>query len=169
MKHRKTLGNIVNSKKHYVQLENAALADAARRSTELVDAVQAPAVTDLQDVREGAIVKAIYLEYWIKSNATAGTECKFQFAIEKVPAGATPLTFAQMNTLQTYTNKKNIFYFSQGVLGDLTTASMPVFRSWFLIPKGKQRFGLDDKIVIALGATGATINNCGFATYKEYT
>ncbi len=159
----------INSVKHYVQLENAPLTDGARRSTQLVDATSAPATAATEDVKEGSIVKAIYLEYWLKSNATAGTESKFQFAIEKVPAGQDALTFAQLNNLQAYDNKKNIFYFSQGVLGDLTTGSMPVFRSWFMIPKGKQRMGLGDQIVIALSATGSTINNCGFATYKEYT
>ncbi len=159
----------ISSKKHYIQLDNAALADAGVRSTQLVDATPAPAVSSVEDVVEGAIVKAIYLEYWLKSNATAGTETKFQFAIEKVPQGVTGLTFALMNNLQTYDNKKNIFYFSQGVLGDLTTGSMPVFRSWFLIPKGKQRMGLGDQIKIHLTANGSTINNCGFATYKEYT
>ncbi len=158
----------INSVKHYVQIENAALADGARRSTELVDAVAAPATSTVQDVKQGAVIKAVYLEYWLKPNSTAGTEVKFQFAIEKVVSGGAPLTFTQLNNLQSHVNKKNIFYFSQGVLGDLTTASMPVFRSWLLLPKGKQRFGLGDKLVIALSATGATINNCGFSTYKEY-
>ncbi len=78
-------------------------------------------VSNTEDVIEGAIVKAVFIELWVKSNAPAGTEDKFQFAIEKVPAGAAPLSFTDMNNLQSYQNKKNILYFTQGVIGDLTT------------------------------------------------
>ncbi len=73
-----------------------------------------------------------------------------------------------MNNLMVYPNKKNILFYSQGVIGDLTTQSIPVVRNWFLIPKGKQRMGLGDKIVETLTATAAVIQNCGFSTYKEY-
>ncbi len=158
----------INSVKHYVQIEEAALSDGAARNNVLVDAVAPPGASSTDAVIEGAIIKAIYVEYWIKSNASAGTDVKFQFAVEKVPTGAAAVTFTQLNNMQVYDNKKNVLYFSQGVLGDLTTSSMPVFRSWILIPKGKQRFGLGDRFVISLGGTGATIQNCGFSTYKEY-
>lgn len=154
--------------KHYVQAENAALADAARRAINLVDAVGQAAVSTTDHVVEGSLVKNIYIELWVKSNATAGTENKFQFVIEKVQAGFAAITFTQMNNLMAYENKRNIFYFTQGVVGDLTTASQPVFRGWLKIPRGKQRFALGDKLVMSLSATGATMNNCGFATYKEY-
>ncbi len=159
----------INTVKHYVQVENASLTDAARRTIVLVDAAPAPANSSTDQVREGSIVKAVYIEFWVKSNADAGTETKFQYALEKVPTGNDSLTFTQLNNLQAYDNKKNILYYSQGVLGDLTTGSIPVVRQWFKIPKGKQRFGLGDKLVMSLGATGSTINNCGFSTYKEYT
>ncbi len=159
----------INTVKHYVQFDVSAGADASRRSLPVVHAVGnlvGPATPD--EVVEGAIVKAVFIELWVKSQAPSGTEDKFQFAIEKVPAGAAPLSFTDMNTLHTYQNKKNILYFTQGVLGDLTTQAFPVSRQWWLIPKGKQRFGFDDDLTIALSTTGATNVTCGFATYKEY-
>ncbi len=158
----------INSIKHYVPFENASLTDASARTMIVVAAVGQASVTNTQDVVEGSLVKAVFIEFWLKSNATAGTETKFQYTLEKVPAGATPVTFAQSNTLMGYLNKKNILFFSQGVLGDLTTQAIPVVRQWFKIPKGKQRFGLGDELVMTLTATGSTINNCGFSTYKEY-
>ncbi len=159
----------INSIKHYIQFENSAGSDATRRSIPIVHAVlDSVGPSDTQDVTEGAIVKAVFIELWNKSNAPSGTEQKFQFAIEKVPAGAAPLSFTDMNNLQAYQNKKNILYFTQGVIGDLTVQAIPVFRQWILLPKGKQRFGFDDDLTIALSTTGATNNSCGFATYKEY-
>ncbi len=159
----------ITSVKHYVQMENQGISSGARRSLNLVDAVVAPAVSTTDEVHEGSLVKAVYIESWVKSNATAGQDTKFQLALEKVPAAADPLTFTEMNNLQAYQNKKNILYYSQGVLGDLTTGAIPVIRQWFKIPKGKQRFGLGDRLVLAITSTAFDLNNCGFATYKEYT
>ncbi len=167
MRHRRMLAPI-NTVKHYVQLENSTIASGAARGNAVVDAVIAPAAANTRDVREGAIVKAIFFESWVKSNASAGTDTKFQTAIEKVPAGATALTFTQMNNLQAYDNKKNILFYSQGVIGDLTTQAIPIVRNWFKIPKGKQRMGLGDRIVLTTTSTGAEINHCGFTTFKEY-
>ncbi len=158
----------INTIKHYVPMENAVISSAARRSIELVDAVAQSAVVNTEDVVEGSLVKAIFIESWIRSIADAGSDTKFQLLLEKVPAGATPVTFAQMNTLMGYLNKKNVFFFSQGVIGDLTTQAIPVVRNWFKIPKGKQRFGLGDKMVLSISANGFNIDNCGFSTFKEY-
>ncbi len=159
---------IINAIKHYVQAENAPVASAAVRTIEVVDAVGQSAVANTEDVVEGSLVKAVFLEYWIRSQATAGTDTKFQFCLEKVPAGQSSITFGGMNVVMAYLNKKNILFFSQGVLGDLTTQSVPVVRQWFKIPKGKQRFGLGDNLVVTISATGQSIDTCGFATYKEY-
>ncbi len=158
----------INSVKHYVQIEDSSLTSGAIRATNLVDAVAAPATSTTDEVKQGAVIKAVYLEYWIKSEAAGGTHTKFQMLIEKLVAGQVGVTFAQMNNLMAYPNKKNVFYFTQGVLGDTTTNSQPGFREWMLIPKGKQRFGLGDKLAVTLSATGTAIQNCGFSTYKEY-
>ncbi len=134
---------------------------------ELIQSVGPTAIVNVQDVVEGARVSSIFIEMWVKSFAAAGEDAKFQLCLEKIPAGATSITFAQMNTLQGYPNKKNVLFFTQGVIGDLTTQSVPVMRQWFKIPKSKQRFGLDDVLMLTLSATSATIQNCGFATFKE--
>ncbi len=167
MRHRGMLAPI-NSIKHYVQSDNSQTATATRRKIIIVDAVAQNVVSAVQDVVEGSLVKAVFLEYWVKSTASAGTDTKFQLSLEKTSSGAASIAFAAMNTLMGYENKKNILFFSQGVLGDLTTGSIPVVRGWFKIPKGKQRMGLGDTITVSISATGADIDTCGFATYKEY-
>ncbi len=158
---------IVNTIKHYVQMETAVVASAAVRTAILVAAVAQNNVSSVQDVVEGSRVSAVFIESWVQSQATAGNDTKFQMMLEKVPAGAVPATFAQMNTLMGYLNKKNVLFFTQGVIGDLTTQGVPVIRQWFKIPKSKQRFGLGDELVLTISANGFNINNCGFATFKE--
>ncbi len=156
------------SVKHYVNIENTPVASAGIRIIEIVDAVAQEAIVNTEDVTEGSLVKAVFIEMWIKSDATAGNGAKFQFSLEKLIGGAASNTFAGMNTMAAYLNKKNVLFYSQGVLGDLTTQAVPVVRQWFKIPKGKQRMGLDDKIQVSITSSGASIDTCGFATYKEY-
>ncbi len=164
---RRMLAPIV-SIKHYVNRENAVITDGATVNMQIIQGVTQTAVVNFSDVVEGSIVKACYIEIWFKSNATAGTETKFQFVIEKVPANQEPITFTQMNNLMTYPNKKNVLFVSQGVTGDLTTQSIPIHRDWIKLPKGKQRFGLDDELFVSVSTTGGTANVCGIFVFKEY-
>jgi len=167
MKHR-GLKATINSLKHYVPFTNTATADAGIRSLVIADSQIAPAATNTFDVREGSVIKAFFLELWLRGNGAAGTSSTFIFIVEKVPSNQASVTAAQMLTLQAYTNKKNILFSSQGVLGDIATSSIPIIRNWILVPKGKQRMGLGDRIVASVAPIGATLNNCGISTYKEF-
>ncbi len=121
-----------------------------------------------QEVTEGAVVKAVYLEYWYRSAVTNGAS--FVLIIEKADRNATDPSFTNMTTLNAYINKKNILYTTQGLVAGSGDNPIPLVRGWFKIPKGKQRIGLNDKIrvcVAALGANGLT--GCGFGIYKEYS
>ncbi len=157
---------IINSIKHYPQFENASTASGARINRIIADTVVV--ASTVSQVLQGCVIKAVYLELWCRSQATSGNETKFQLVIEKLPAGQTAITFTQMNNMETYPNKKNVLFFSQGVLGDLTTQAIPVVRQWFKIPKSKQRFGLGDRLIMSISATGFALDQCGFSTYKEY-
>ncbi len=158
----------INSIKHYVQFSNAATPDGAIRGIIVVDAVVASAVNLSSEVLEGSIVKAVFVEWWLKGNSANGGTTQFTLTLEKVPAGATSISTGELANLMTYPNKKNILYTSQGVLGDLETQAVPFIRGWFKVPKGKQRFGLGDRLILSLLPVGSTLNNCGFSTYKEY-
>ncbi len=154
--------------KHYVNREKSTITDGTSTDMQIIQGVAQTAVTNFADVVEGSIIKAVFIELWLKSNATAGNEVKFQLVVEKVIGNQVPITFTQMNSLMTYPNKKNVLFVSQGVLGDLTTQSMPIIRNWFKIPKGKQRFGIDDEFFVSVSATGATADVCGIFVFKEY-
>ncbi len=168
MRHRKLLAPI-NTVKHYVHSSNAVIATGAIRNVTLIDAVVAPATSNAFDVKEGAIIKAVYIEWWIKGKDAAGGSSQFTMIIEKNPVNVGTATIANMSNLGAYNNKKNVLYSTQGVIGDLSTNGVPILRTWVLIPKGKQRFGLADRLtstILAIGTNG--IQSCGIATYKEF-
>ncbi len=156
---------IINSIKHYIHLPAAGVASGAALSFIIVTAVaKGAARTNVSDVEEGAIIKACYIELWVKADNPNFTVAA---ALVKVPGSGAAPTIAELANLQSYHNKKNVFEFHQG-LAPSGGNVVPLFRGWYKVPKGKQRFGLDDELMVKFTFTGSAGDVCGFATYKEY-
>ncbi len=161
---------VIKSKKHYVQISQATVSQAAAVGTAIVEAKEAtstvPSVTE-----EGAIVKSCYVEFWV-SQDSASVVGSYTVILLKNPGGSNNPTAADMAALHDYDNKKNILFTAQGLLTPNDGGQVPVLRGWYKIPKGKQRFGLGDKLQVFVrnnNATAIDINFCGLAVYKEYT
>ncbi len=161
---------IIHSIKHIFQVDNTAIAAGALSTIKVVDVVPNTALpTAANDVLEGSIIKAIWCEMWLKGGGASDEDTRFTAVIYKTPAGAATPTIANMSSLMSYANKKNIFWTSQGVIGGVGGGqSVPIIRSWIKIPKGKQRFGLADELNITIFALNTVIQHCGLFIYKEY-
>ncbi len=158
----------INSIKHYVALTNASIASGAISNTTQINAVVAPATSNAFDVIQGAVIKAIYVELWLGSNEAGASESQFVVTVEKKRDSEPNMTNAQALNLGSYPNKKNILYTTQGIVGSLAvTGAVPIIRQYILIPKGKQRFGLEDELMVNIAAVGS-LQRCGITTYKEY-
>lgn len=158
----------INSRKHIVQASLTTVQELARGNELIINAVadqpDAPA-----EVVVGATVKAVYLEFWLLGES--GEPCTATWIVEKVQNNQASATYAQMQALDTYENKRNIFQMGQGVIGDSGSNPVPVVRGWVKIPKGKQRFALGDSIKISFACVGVADNGleyCGTAIFKEY-
>ncbi len=159
----------INSVKHYVQRATANIVSGTRVGVVLSDAVVAPATSTTADVREGAIIKAMYLEFWVKGTGASDAFTQFIGVLEKAPGDQVGVTFTDMTNMSSYDNKKNVLYMTQGVIGGIGGGqSVPIVRQWFKIPKGKQRQGKGDAIIFSIASIGTTAQHCGFTTYKEY-
>ncbi len=159
------------SVKHYVQQTNSLIVSGAIRNQVLVDAVPVgDAHGNAFDVTEGSIVKAVHLDFWVMSDGATDTNTQFTAILEKVVAGQTAATSAQLLNLGSYPNKKNIFHSFQGNLSAAVDGVNPITyaQGWLKIPKGKQRFGNGDSLVLSVTSTGQTCVICGMTTYKEY-
>ncbi len=168
-RHRRMLAPI-NSIKHYVGQPRFVIALGIAQTLEIVDVVNAPVSSTREKVTIGAMIKAIHLEYWIAGGGgTSGSTAEFVFTLEKIPAGQANPTFADMLNLGGYDNKKNILYTTQGiVVSSVGTQSIPIIRDWVLIPKGKQRMGQGDRIVVTFATVEESLAACGMSIYKEY-
>ncbi len=154
------------SVKHYVQ--NSVTQVTAGTVTTVIPIrgiahqnVDAPA-----EVLEGSVVKAVFLEYWIIGENELGS---FVVTVEKSGSDTTVPSFTDMTTIHAYGNKKNILYTTQGLMSDSSRNPTPILRQWIKIPKGKQRFGLDDRLRINFSSlTSENLQFCGFTLYKSY-
>ena len=158
----------IHSVKHYVQTSLTSIMAGAVDVTNVIRAEAPDDVDQVFEVIEGAIVKAVYVELWIRTNDTSpGT---FVCVVEKRP-GIQPgeISAADMAALGTYENKKNILFTSQGLTNDQDSLATPIYRGWIKIPKSKQRFGLKDRLVINVFAQALEQVICGMNIYKEYT
>ncbi len=155
----------VHTEKHIVQLSLAAIASGASLNFLVIESKQAPVAATAADVREGAIVSAIYVEMWGTSDDTAAGSTVH--ALERRPSGRAAASAAQMGSLNAYDNKKNILHIGMGLIGPNTQYPANLVKGWFKIPKGKQRFGIGDKMSFNMLAQSNGMAVCGFAIYKE--
>ncbi len=153
----------VNTNKHIVQKSLFAIASGAIVNSIIANAVAAPTAPD--HVREGAIISAVYIEMWLTSDdAAAGTAI---VTLEKLPGSSAVMTTTEAATLDTYTNKKNVFHTQMGLLPSNVTYPMATIKGWIKIPKGKQRFTTNDSLILNIFAQSNGVSACGFYLFKE--
>ncbi len=159
---------VLHSVKHYVQWSIFTVLGSAIQAQSIVDAVPALSVNDPDEVSEGEVVKAVYLELWARtSEVSPGSG---QLIVYKIESDSANPTIADMAALHDWDNKKNILYTTQGLFNDQDADAIALHKGWIKIPKGKQRFGLGDRLQYSFSAAGAIdVVLCGFSTYKSYS
>ncbi len=159
---------IIKSVKHLTNLSRFTVPNGTTTNRVIVESVALASVDASQEVVEGSIIKAVWLELWVTANtAVVGSVV---FTIEKVQNKQVAPTFTEMNNLNVYTNKKNILYTFQGLTSPISGGTpFPVHRGWIKIPKGKQRFGLGDELIFNFAPITEGLVVCGMVIFKEYS
>ncbi len=155
----------INTVKHIVQDSLFTVAGGGITPRLQCQAVNVTAANNPNEVREGAIISAVYLEYWVTSDDT--NMSTVVVTLEKKNVNQTAMTVGASAALHSYDNKKNILAIHQGLFNANPGVAQSVFREWIKIPKSKQRFGLGDQLVINFFAQTIGLNACGFTLYKE--
>lgn len=157
----------VHTTKHYVQNSLATITASTKSDTIIAETTNVTAANAVQEVREGCDIKAVYIEDWLRSGEVSGGSVIC--CLYKNTGGSTVFSTTDLAAMGAAENKKNVFFFSQGLINDNNADAIPFVRRYFKIPKGKQRFGLGDRLIWTVFAQGAIdVHRCGFMTYKEY-
>ncbi len=156
----------IHTRKHYVQWTLATVATTDRTNLIISKGIRQIDVNAPDEVVEGAVVKAVFVELWTISSSSDGSE----IVLITKNQGLSGITYAESVALDTWDNKRNILHTHQGLSSnDGIAAPSLAFRGWIKIPKGKQRQALGDIIHCTVSNPSAnTLTYCGFATYKEY-
>ncbi len=157
---------IVHSVKHQVQFPFNAISTGTSENLLITTAVESTQANLATEVPEGSIIKAVYVEMWLQNSANDGHAVA---VLEKTTLNNGGATFTNLASLFSYVNKKNILFTHQGLTSnDGVGNPIPIVRQWFKIPKGKQRFGLGDRLFLSISnPSSQNLNRCGFALYKE--
>ncbi len=156
---------VIITEKHILQRSLFTIAGGAITNVNIATAVADPAAASVTDVREGSKISAVYVEFWVQTDdAALGASV---VTLEKLPSATPAMIAADSAALNSYPNKKNILYTQQGLSPNNVTYPMVVIKGWFKIPKGKQRFGLGDRLFLNILAQANGLNVCGVAVYKE--
>jgi len=155
---------LIHSEKHIVQATLTSVPISTVVSSTIVAVNQDGSVTTPPTVSVGTDVSAVYVEIWVLGEGQQPTT--ITAIVYKTPAGATDIGNTDMANLHSYPNKKNIFYTTQGIVGDANSTPIPIIRQWIKIPKGKSRFGLGDRLVFSMRGITETTEYCGQFTYK---
>ncbi len=156
---------VINTQKHIVQLSLFAVASGAISTQTIALAAQDPTETSATAIREGSKISAVYCEMWITSDdAAAGTAI---VTLERRPGGVGAMNTTDSAALDGYDNKKNILYTFMGLIGPNVQVPTPAIRAWFKIPKGKQRFGIGDRLMLNIHGQSNGVSACGFFIFKE--
>lgn len=157
----------IHSRKHIVQYGISQITTATRETILLIKGVEPQDVDDASEVVAGAVVKAIYIELWLHNQANLGETI---VTVSKDQENSQGPSFANMADLHSYAGKKNILFTHQGLASnDGVSGPMRILSQWIAIPKGKQRFGLGDKINMNIANVSSNdLNRCGVSIYKEY-
>jgi len=157
----------IHATKHIVQKSIATVTGGTAVSFELARSVAVVDKNLVTEVEEGSTIKQVYIELWVRAGET--TAGSGQLVLVKIPAGAVDPTTTEMAALNNYVNKKNILFTGMGLFNDQDADAIPVMRGWYKIPRGKQRMGLGDALVVRVFSPTIDLHICGFCTYKEYT
>ncbi len=162
---RRRLGNI-QSIKHIVDIQRA-LVIGTTTAVNLISTVDQPDSTlvSTSEVQTGSKVTSIFLN--IEGSATTSAALANVYAIVyKNPNSIVP-TIAP-NTVGANVHKKFVIHQEMAMV-ERSTAGNPrsIFKGVIMIPKGYQRFGTSDALVLSMLSPGVTLDNCVQCIFKE--
>ncbi len=161
---------VIQTRKHIIPQGVAAIALGAISVIPIATAVETPIpLTTFHHVQIGSVIKAVYIEMWIRGDDETAASSNVQVSFEKLEGSMTAMIFADGATLNAYDNKSNIFYVTQGLTSAGTANSgIPFLRGWFKVPKGFQRMSNGDRLVLNVIGLNHDLEICGLFIYKEY-
>ncbi len=155
----------INTLKHVVDLQGG-LGVNVQQEEILVDAEDNPVfATNPQQINTSSSVNAIFLNVQVAATSTAALANVYMY-VAKNPGNA--ITMPQANVVGKSNDRKHVLH-QEMIMTEKNTTAIPrtLFKGVIRIPRGKQRFGIEDRLSIFLLSPGTTYDYCIQCIYKE--
>ncbi len=155
----------VKSYKHVVDIQGG-LALGTQLNSILIDAVDAPVLTGAAGVEVASTVRAIYLKVEVYATSAAALSNVYM-TVMKNPSNA--LTAPAPNAVGVSDVKKQIIHQEMVMIQQVAEGNpRTLFKGVIRIPRGYQRMGQDDTLLLSLLSPGVAIFFCVQCIYKEF-
>ncbi len=163
----------VNSIKHVVDTATSVVL-AVTSVVPIIEAVDAPVLSNVQQIEGGSVINAIYLRCEVLGTGVYAGVPRVYFTVQKNPGGN--LAFVQPNSVGGSDNKKFVIHQEMTMIHNAGAdgAGFPrtMFQGVVKIPSRYRRFGVRDTMIVAFqngsGETSGIANVCVQAIYKEF-
>ncbi len=155
----------VKSYKHVIDIQGGLVAGAQLNSI-LADAVDAPILTGTASVEVASTIRAIYLK--VEAYATTAVALSnIYMTVMKNPSNA--LTAPAPNAVGASDVKKQIIHQEMVMMQQVAEGNpRTLFKGVIRIPRGYQRMGQDDTLLLSLLSPGVAAFFCIQCIYKEF-
>ncbi len=158
----------VHSIKHVVDIQGGLIL-AVQQIETIAKAVDAPVVSNPEEVETGSRINALFLNVQVAASSTAAL-ANLYFMIFKdqggnISAGVIPNANAVGSS-----NMKTVVFHQEMIMTEKNTTAFPrtMFRGVLMIPRHMRRMGINDVIKIAFFAPGVNYDFCFQTIYKEF-
>ncbi len=155
----------VKSQKHIVDKQGGLLA-----GTQVVDVlavvVDDPVVSNPGNLHIASTVNAIFLNVQVSTTSTAALANVYMYVMKNPGAN---LANPQANSVGQSDEKRFVIH-QEMIMLERATLGIPrtLFKGVIKIPRGYKRFGIKDRLQIALLSPGVNMDYCHQVIYKEF-
>ncbi len=151
--------------KHVVDIQGGSTA-GTNTVNQLIDAIDSPVLGSPNTVETGCTVNGIYLKCEVYAT-TAGALSNAYMIVFKSPGGN--IANIVPNTVGVNDNKRYVIHQEMVMLEkEINGNPRTLFAGVIAIPKGFRRFGINDRLNIAILAPGVNIDFCFQCIFKEF-
>ncbi len=155
----------VHTLKYVVDIQGGLVA-GTQAANDLIEAVDAPTVAVVDSVETGSSISSIFLNVQVAGTGTGALANVYMYIMKNPGAN---LSLPQANTVGASDEKRFIIH-QEMIMTEKNTTAIPrtLFKGVIKIPRGYKRFGIKDKLQIALLSPGVTYEFCIQCIYKEF-
>ncbi len=159
----------VHSIKHIVDSQGGLVLNT-KGKTQIIHAVDAPVLANVEEVETGAKVYGFFLNVQIVPTTEAALPNIYMIIYKNPGSNIAAGSIPNANVVGSADFKRQVFHQEMLMLSNISATQIPatLFKGVLKIPRTFQNFRVNDEVVIQLFSPGVNIEFCVQCIYKEF-